>query len=512
MTTEVRRSARLAAKAQASAGVCVSLVALPDKHIRTARASGTARTKGTCRGDARPTRRRGRRPQERKQRSIALPRLGIDDLPDEILWLILGDFTEPPWHAAIAQVSQRWRGIVVAWAARFPRGSAQCPFTLRQSTMRTAIRTNARSVAVWLRDQCGCPMGPWAFDAARYCGYAWWVRWLRAPTPPCPWHPEALVHAVGLYDGGVLLRWMRAQPDPCPWHPDVCSVAAEVDAMQFRISADSRRARRQPSRRRGARRQTTADATNDASNTASVATHVPAMLAWLRAQEPPCPWNERACSSAAWHTRNSGMEVLRWLRAQTPPCPWDARTLVALVCTASTVEAFVWAWDNGAPCDASVVGAAAREGRLDLLAVVLDRCGDATTPRGSAVWTPRAFASVAHSDDPMAVITWLSEKAHCAADSALCTDLARRNRVDVLAWARARGFPLDASYACYVAAAYKSVDALAWLRDVERVGDDVAHRAALYAARFRVEPDAMALIAQYWPNVDMRAVRKAATQ
>ncbi len=45
------------------------------------------------------------------------------------------------------------------------------------------------------------------------------------------------------------------------------------------------------------------------------------VLQWLRAQDPPCPWDEETCSSAA---ENGHLEVLQWLRAQDPPCPWNA--------------------------------------------------------------------------------------------------------------------------------------------------------------------------------------------
>jgi hypothetical protein len=48
------------------------------------------------------------------------------------------------------------------------------------------------------------------------------------------------------------------------------------------------------------------------------------VLQWLRAQDPPCPWDERTFRRAA---RNGRLEVLQWLRAQDPPCPWDARAL-----------------------------------------------------------------------------------------------------------------------------------------------------------------------------------------
>lgn len=44
------------------------------------------------------------------------------------------------------------------------------------------------------------------------------------------------------------------------------------------------------------------------------------VLKWLRAQEPPCPWDGFACFCAAGKGQ---LGALQWLRAQTPPCAWD---------------------------------------------------------------------------------------------------------------------------------------------------------------------------------------------
>ena len=45
-----------------------------------------------------------------------------------------------------------------------------------------------------------------------------------------------------------------------------------------------------------------------------------AVLKWVRAQEPPCPWNAQSCHRAAIRGR---LDVLKWLREQEPPCPWN---------------------------------------------------------------------------------------------------------------------------------------------------------------------------------------------
>lgn len=44
------------------------------------------------------------------------------------------------------------------------------------------------------------------------------------------------------------------------------------------------------------------------------------VLQWLRAQNPPCPWDEGSCARAA---EGGHLEVLQWLRARSPPCPWN---------------------------------------------------------------------------------------------------------------------------------------------------------------------------------------------
>jgi len=37
------------------------------------------------------------------------------------------------------------------------------------------------------------------------------------------------------------------------------------------------------------------------------------VLQWLRAQDPPCPWDSSVCSSAA---HKGQLEVLQWARAR----------------------------------------------------------------------------------------------------------------------------------------------------------------------------------------------------
>ena len=66
-------------------------------------------------------------------------------------------------------------------------------------------------------------------------------------------------------------------------------------------------------------------------------------LKWLRSEG--CPWDEGACSSAAW---NGHLDVIKYLHENG--CPWDEGTCTrAARCYHSDV--FKWLIENGCPYD-----------------------------------------------------------------------------------------------------------------------------------------------------------------
>ena len=89
------------------------------------------------------------------------------------------------------------------------------------------------------------------------------------------------------------------------------------------------------------------------------------MLQWMRAQDPPCPWNERTCSDAA---KGGHLHVLQWLRAQDPPCPWDERTCAAAA-EDGNLHVLQWmrAQDPPCPWDEVTCSDAAKGGHLHVL-------------------------------------------------------------------------------------------------------------------------------------------------
>nr|UDO48056.1 hypothetical protein [Pandoravirus massiliensis] len=472
-----RRSARLAAKNSPIIAANLQLTSLCDRQPKRAPSTGAP-----CQRQRSQTPRRHRAGARSNKKRAAHG--DTETLPDEILWMILGDFMKPPWHAVAAQVSRRWRGVLLAWASHAPRGPSRSPLILCKSLMTYAISTNARSLAAWLRDACGCPMGAWCFDAAAamYADrYEWWVRWLRACDPPCPWSRSAIADSITHTRGCALAQWMRDQSDPCPWDESACEAAVSVDA--FAIRRREKAARRVPRARSRAKKAPKNNSTADG-DAVGPAPSIPVCLAWLRTREPPCPWSARVCHLSAMYVDWSGMDVLRWLRAQNPPCPWDACTLNELARCASVAD-FVWALDAGALLNAHVAASAASKGRIDILTTILERLGDAQSPGGRGVWTPSACTWAGEAADPRQVVTWLRDVAKCPFDEEFTSMLARNDRIDTLLWAHASGMPIDAVRACHGAASCGSTRVLAWFRnggcfDPERLFEAAARRSVEY--------------------------------
>jgi hypothetical protein len=68
----------------------------------------------------------------------------------------------------------------------------------------------------------------------------------------------------------------------------------------------------------------------------------------MRAQNPPCPWDEHTCAYAAKH-----LPVLKWLRAQNPPCPWNSH-LTKEVAREGCFDTLRWVLTQDPPCPYSI--------------------------------------------------------------------------------------------------------------------------------------------------------------
>ncbi len=102
----------------------------------------------------------------------------------------------------------------------------------------------------------------------------------------------------------------------------------------------------------------------------------------LRARDPPCPWDEWTCSSAA---EGGHLHVLQWARSQDPQCPWDWRTCV-YAARGGYLHVLQWARSQDPPCpwDWWTCSAAAANANWDVLQWA--RSQDPPCPQSHRTW------------------------------------------------------------------------------------------------------------------------------
>jgi hypothetical protein len=95
------------------------------------------------------------------------------------------------------------------------------------------------------------------------------------------------------------------------------------------------------------------------------------VLEWLRAQDPPCPWDAKEYTLAA---RNGHVHVLHWLRAQQPPVPWKANACAAAA-KRGHLDALHWLRSQEPPCPWSgdEMSVAARAGHVHVMEYLQDQ-------------------------------------------------------------------------------------------------------------------------------------------
>jgi hypothetical protein len=161
--------------------------------------------------------------------------------------------------------------------------------------------------------------------------------------------------------------------------------------------------------------------------------------------------------------------------------------------------------DMGAPCGSFVASTAARYGRLDILALILERHGSAAVTTSNPIWTENVVSSAASAPEPRPLIEWLLDVALCPVDFMTCDRLAHRGDIETLEWARKRGIGFDPCSICCQAAVGSSESVLAWLRDIQAIDHTTAHRVAGRCAKGRFV-EAVRLVSAYWPYIDAEAV------
>ncbi|WZN66490.1 putative ankyrin repeat protein [Chloropicon roscoffensis] len=125
-------------------------------------------------------------------------------------------------------------------------------------------------------------------------------------------------------------------------------------------------------------------------------------LKWLRAQDPPCPWNGMTCILAAL---GGHLDVLKWLRSQDPPCPLEEYWPCAFAANGGHLEVLKWLLDQDPPCDfdAEAFVMAARGGNLEVLKWLKDQAP-------SCYWCRRECREEASQLGHQHIVDWIDQQ------------------------------------------------------------------------------------------------------
>ena len=140
--------------------------------------------------------------------------------------------------------------------------------------------------------------------------------WTNGELPAEVWNENLLLTAAHLGDQ-PMVEWLRGQA--VPWSSQITNMAARENLS---------------------------------------------MLQWLRAQDPPCPWDIDRCTEAA--ASAGKLDVLIWLRGLDPSGPWSER-YTELAADPPNPEVLQWLHDQGCPFGATTASRAALNRDLAVL-------------------------------------------------------------------------------------------------------------------------------------------------
>lgn len=258
----------------------------------------------------------------------AAGRCSIDDLPDEVMAIILGYGDCVDLYAITPAVSTRWRALAVdTWARTRPA-------CVRRPHHNDGVDHVGPYIARVLGD-----------DALLWRSYA--------HAEDCPMRARAAIRAAR--DGRVTVLYVLCRMLGHPWVPGVCVEAAAQGRLDVLTYAS---AHGHPY-----------DEIACEAAAAAAAQH--AVLDWLWKLRPPTRADvDRAAESGNVH-------LLRLLQARR--CP-RGKSTVAAAARGGHVDAVAWLLRHRCPWGASAIAAAAGAARLDVLKMLLARWEGALPP------------------------------------------------------------------------------------------------------------------------------------
>lgn len=199
-----------------------------------------------------------------------------------------------------------------------------------------AARKGSITVLEWVRTQL--PMSSWCttstMEAAAAEGQLDALKYLRSLQPPCPW--DERVTGAAAYSGHLgVLQWLCNQRPPCPISDNakLCAVrGGHIHVLNWlngllgetsildELFCPAAAGYKQLDMLRWLRAHDPPYPWDEMTCVSAAEAGCIEVLKWARDQQPPCPWSEECCQEAAGENE---LETLKWLRSQSPPCPWD---------------------------------------------------------------------------------------------------------------------------------------------------------------------------------------------
>ncbi len=296
------------------------------------------------------------------------------------------------------------------------------------------------------------PWSEWSYSEAAAEGRIDILDWLRTQGPPRRYELECESICEDAHNNLEVLKWLRAHDPPFPWNVAVFEWAARagnLGVLKWLQDED-------PEWLDGVQTST------EACNYAALGRHLP-VLAWLRAQTPPYPWDSSTCSAAA---EAGSINTLWWLRSQDPPCPWGAGACAAAA-SRKRLDTLAWLRSQDPPCpwDAYTCASAARWGRFRTLKWLRLQ----TPPCPWDVTACRKAAASGH----LRMLRWLrAQVPPCPWDEDVCDSAARTGHLHILKWALSQNPPCPwtdkgAQRACSLSwtTYIQNLDMIVWVRD-----------------------------------------------
>lgn len=324
-----------------------------------------------------------------------------------------------------------------------------------------SIEAMAALAANCVRNGLACPWDETTAATAAHHGHKELLVWLRQQSPPCPWDEKVYEYAAR---GGHLnvLEWAlslsslsqeesSSSRKKLEWSENAWGKAARHGHLEVLKWAYNHPNEVSPWK------------TSSCCQQAAYGGHLH-VLKWLRSCDPPAPWCEKTCSSAAlkgnleclqfarlngcpWNgdtcaraARNGHLEVLQWARSHG--CEWDERTC-SEASAAGHLHILSWTQvqTEPAPLSADAVMSAAANGQLEILKWLRD--ADTCSP--PCPWDHRA-CQVAAENSHFVVLKWLrSQSPPCPwRIEALQSMLLFRQQLDVLEWLEGEQLDMEA--------------------------------------------------------------------